>query len=93
MRTLAPLPSTTLSHTIKQERLDGCVTRVGSGQHPQYTRADFGPEAVGSSVHKCNDQRAHHSLRDTTVAQKKNIYIKAIQKKRKMKKKKTKQKN
>ena len=25
---------------------------MGPGQYPQYTRADFGPEAVGSSVHK-----------------------------------------
>ena len=30
--------------------LDGGVTRVGPGQYPQYTRADFGPEAVGSSI-------------------------------------------
>ena len=32
--------------------LDGGITRVGPGQYPQYTRADFGPEAVGSSNHK-----------------------------------------
>ena len=25
---------------------------MGPGQYPQYTRADFGPEAVGSSVRK-----------------------------------------
>ena len=25
---------------------------MGPGRYPQYTRADFGPEAVGSSVHK-----------------------------------------
>ena len=25
---------------------------MGPGQYPQYTRANFGPEAVGSSVHK-----------------------------------------
>ena len=25
---------------------------MGPGQYPQHTRADFGPEAVGSSVHK-----------------------------------------
>ena len=25
---------------------------MGPDQYPQYTRADFGPEAVGSSVHK-----------------------------------------
>ena len=32
--------------------LDGGVTRVGPGRYPQYTRADFGPEAVGSSNHR-----------------------------------------
>ena len=25
---------------------------MGPGRYPQYTRADFGPEAVGSSNHK-----------------------------------------
>ena len=25
---------------------------MGPGQYPQYTLADFGPEAVGGSVHK-----------------------------------------
>ena len=29
----------------------GSVTRVGPSRYPQYTRADFGPEAVGSSIH------------------------------------------
>ena len=29
--------------------LDGSITRVGPGQHPQYTRALFGGEAVGGS--------------------------------------------
>ena len=27
------------------------ATRVGPGQYPQYTRADFGKEAVGGSLH------------------------------------------
>ena len=27
---------------------------MGPGQYPQCTRADFGPEAVGGSVHKHN---------------------------------------
>ena len=38
--------------TFPSSCLDGGVTRVGPGQYPQYTRADFGLEAVGSSVHK-----------------------------------------
>ena len=29
--------------------LDGGITRVGPGQHPRYTRADFGQEAVRGS--------------------------------------------
>ena len=32
--------------------LGGGTTRVGLGQHPQHTRADFGQEAVGSSQHR-----------------------------------------
>ena len=32
--------------------LDGSVTRVVPGRYSQYTRADFGPEAVGSSNHR-----------------------------------------
>ena len=31
--------------------LPGCgITRVGPGQHPQYTRAHYGGEAVGGSL-------------------------------------------
>ena len=32
--------------------LGGGATRVGPGQYPQYTRADFGQEAVDSSLHR-----------------------------------------
>ena len=38
--------------TFPSSCLNGGVTRVGPGRYPQYTRADFGPEAVGSSNHK-----------------------------------------
>ena len=31
--------------------LPGWERHVGAGQYPQYHRADFGPEAVGSSIH------------------------------------------
>ena len=30
----------------------GGATRVSPGQYPQYTRADFGQEAVGCSLHR-----------------------------------------
>ena len=36
--------------TFSSSCLDGSVTRVGPGRYPQCTRADFGPEAVGSSL-------------------------------------------
>ena len=35
--------------TFPSSCLDGCVTRVGPSQHPQYTRAWSAREAVGSS--------------------------------------------
>ena len=38
--------------TFPSSCLEGCVTRVGPGQYPQYTRAPFGEEAVGSSQSK-----------------------------------------
>ena len=34
----------------------GGATRVGFGQYPQYTRADFGQEAVGRLLHR-DDRR------------------------------------
>ena len=44
------------------------ITRVGPGQHPRYTRADFGQEAVGGST---TTTRAHkrHATRDTQCEQ------------------------
>ena len=38
--------------TFPTSCLDGSVTRLGPGRYSHYTRADFGPEAVGSSNHK-----------------------------------------
>ena len=52
------------------------ATRVGPGQYPQYTRAPFGEEAVGSSPHRDHrtpqesQTRAQHKLRDVKVSAK-----------------------
>ena len=53
--------ATTLTHAIHARKswrsgistilLGWRATRVGPGRYPQHTRADFGPEAVGGSVH------------------------------------------
>ena len=45
---------------------------MGPGQYPQYTRADFGPEAVGSSVHKHNtrpNDKPHGRVKSRMVAE------------------------
>ena len=46
----------------KVDKLDDeikSITRVGPGQFPQYTRADFGQEAVGSSPHRGSQDDLH----------------------------------
>ena len=46
--------------------LGGGITRVGPCQYPQYNRADFGPEAVGSSYtkhHKSPNVKPHEKLK------------------------------
>ena len=45
---------------------------MGPGQYPQYTRADFGPEAVGSSVHKhytSPNDKPHGRVKSCKVAE------------------------
>ena len=44
------------------------ITRVGPGQHPRYTRADFGQEAVGGST-TTTRARKRHATRDTQCEQ------------------------
>ena len=39
------------------------ITRVGPGQYPRYTRADFGQEAVGGSTTTTNTRRRHADVR------------------------------
>ena len=51
----------------------GGITRVGPGQYTQYTRADFGHEAVGSSLRLRQDRRraqqSYGTLKSRMVAE------------------------
>ena len=53
--------------------LGGGITRVGPGQYPQYTRAHFGEEALGSSPQcdhrqpRRDNRQAQQSSRDDEV--------------------------
>ena len=59
------------------------ITQVGPGLDPQYTRADFGPEAVGSSptAYKCHDSvfpndEQGRTLPQQNLFQKKSVLFK-----------------
>ena len=58
-------------HDVPPPCLGGAFTRVGPGQHPRYTRADFGLEAVGGSTTTTRTRRQHadvrHEVRATRV--------------------------
>ena len=45
---------------------------MGPGRYPQYTLADFGPEAVGSSIHKrytSPNDKPHGRVKSRMVAE------------------------
>ena len=66
-------------HKVRSSRLsarnlplDAGVARVGPGQYPQYTRADFGLEALGSSAHKHHtspNDKPHGRVKSRMVAE------------------------
>ena len=49
--------------------LDGSITRVGPGQHPQYTRVLFGGEAVGGSSQQLSTAQKKSSNSDMVAEQ------------------------
>ena len=52
------------------------ITRVGPGQHPQYTRADYGQEAVGGSQpHKHNKYRKTIPNKNSVIMVAEQVWI------------------
>ena len=53
--------------TFPSSCLDGCVTRVGPGQNPQFTRASLAREAVGCSQNNHHNTPPRRPMSPTTL--------------------------